>query len=195
MPGEEFSFNEVVGKRTIQEGYRNAKIYENGQVVDGLAGGICQISSTLYNAVLLANLEITERRNHSFTSTYVPAGRDATVVYGTQDFKFKNSRNYPIKIEANVANGIAEFKIHGIKEEVEYDIKIIPVTTQTIPYQTEYVPDATLQPGQQKLTQAGHSGCKVTTYIEKRLGGAVISKKVLSNDTYNAMKAIINVGQ
>ena len=92
MPGEEFSFNEVVGKRTIEEGYRNAKIYENGQVVDGLAGGICQISSTLYNAVLLANLEVTERRNHSFTSTYVPAGRDATVVYGRADFEFHEGR-------------------------------------------------------------------------------------------------------
>lgn len=195
MPGEEFSYNEVVGKRTIEEGYKNAKMYENGQVIDGLAGGICQISSTLYNAVLLANLEITERRNHSYTSTYVPAGRDATVVYGRQDFKFKNSRTYPIKIEANVANGIAEFKIHGIKEEVEYEIKIIPVTTQTIPYQTEYVPDPTLIPGQQVVKQAGHSGYKVTTYIEKRLAGAVVSKEVLSNDTYNAMKTIVNVGQ
>lgn len=130
MPDEEFSFNEVVGKRTIEDGYRNAKIYENGQVVDGLAGGICQISSTLYNAVLLANLQITERRNHSFTTSYVSPGRDATVVYGVQDFKFKNSRKYPIKIGATVANGIVEFKINGIKEEVEYDIKIIPVTTR-----------------------------------------------------------------
>lgn len=195
MPGEEFSFNEVVGKRTIEDGYRNAKIYENGQVVDGLAGGICQISSTLYNAVLMANLEITERRNHSFTTTYVSPGRDATVVYGTQDFKFKNSRKYPIKITANVGNGIVEFKIHGIKEEIEYEIKIIPVTTQVIPYETEYVPDATLAAGQQVVTQAGHSGYKVTTYIERRVGGAVVSKDVLSNDTYKAMKTIVNVGQ
>ena len=194
MPGEEFSFNEVVGKRTIEAGYKNAKIYENGQVVDGLAGGICQISSTLYNAVVLANLEVTERRNHSFTSTYVPAGRDATVVYGRTDFKFKNSRAYPIKIEASVASGIAEFKIHGIKEEVEYEIKIIPVTTQSIPYQTIYVPDPALAPGQQVVTQAGHSGCRVTTYVEKRLGGVVVSKDVLSNDTYNAMNTIVNVG-
>ena len=194
MPGEEFSFNEVVGKRTIEAGYKNAKIYENGQVVDGLAGGICQISSTLYNAVVLANLEVTERRNHSFTSTYVPAGRDATVVYGRSDLKFKNTRNYPIKIEATVASGIAEFKIHGIKEETEYEIKIIPVTTQTIPYQTIYVPDPALAPGQQVITQGGHSGCRVTTYVEKRLGGVVVSKEVLSNDTYNAMNTVVNVG-
>lgn len=194
MPEDTFSFNEIVGKRTIEEGYKDAKIYENGQVVDGLAGGICQISSTLYNSVLLANLEIVERRNHSYTATYVPAGRDATVVYGITDFKFKNSRTYPIKIEANVSNGIVEFKIHGIKEEIEYDIKIIPVTTQTIPYATEYIPDPTLAPGQQVISQAGHSGYKVTTYIEKRVGGTVVSKDVLSNDTYNAMKTIVNIG-
>lgn len=194
MPGETFSFNETVGKRTIQEGYKNAKIYENGRVVDGLAGGICQISSTLYNAVLLANLEILERRNHSFTSTYVPAGRDATVVYGTSDLKFKNTRTYPIKIEASVNSGIVEFKIHGIKEDVEYEIKIIPVTTQTIPYGTEYVPDASLAPGQQVIKQYGHSGYKVTTYIERRLGGVVASKEVLSNDTYKAMNTIVHVG-
>ena len=193
MPGEEFSYNEVVGKRTIEDGYKNAKIYENGQVVDGLAGGICQISSTLYNAVLLANLEVTERRNHSYTTSYVPAGRDATVVYGTQDFKFRNSRTYPIKIEAKVANGIAEFAIHGIREEIEYDIRIIPVTTQTIPYATEYIPDPTLVPGQQVVEQMGHSGYKVTTYIEKRLAGAVVSKEVLTNDTYNPMKTVVRV--
>ena len=195
MPGEEFSFNEVVGKRTIEDGYKNAKIYENGQVVDGLAGGICQISSTLYNAVLLANLEITQRRNHSYTTTYVPPGRDATVVYGTQDFKFKNSRKYPIKIEATVSTGIVEFKIHGMKEEIEYEIKIIPVTTQTIPYETEYIPDASLAPGQQVVKQAGHSGYKVTTYLEKRIGGAVVSKDILSNDTYKPMKKIVHIGQ
>lgn len=191
MPGEVFSFNKVVGKRTVEEGYRDAKIYADGGVVDGLAGGICQISSTLYNAVLLANLEIVERRNHSYVTSYVVAGRDATVVYGAIDFQFKNSRSYPIKIEASVKNGVAEFKIHGMQEENEYEIKIIPVTTASIPYSTQYVQDPTLMPGQQVVTQAGHAGYKVTTYIEKRLNGAVVSKEVLSNDTYSPMKAII----
>ncbi len=194
MPGETFSFNKVVGKRTIEEGYKDAKIYADGGVVDGLAGGICQISSTLYNAVLLANLQITERRNHSFTTSYVPAGRDATVVYGTTDFQFTNSRNYPIKIEASVANGIASFKIHGIAEENEYEVKIIPVTTQSIPYSTQYIPDATLAPGQQVVTQAGHSGYKVTTYKELKQNGITVSREVLSNDTYQPMKAIVRIG-
>lgn len=194
MPGEEFSYNKVVGKRTVEEGYKDAKIYADGGVVDGLAGGICQISSTLYNAVLLANLEVTERRNHTYTTSYVAAGRDATVVWGTKDFKFKNSRSYPIKIEATVSNGIAEFKIHGIEEEKEYEIKILPVTTASIPYSTSYIQDASLIPGQQIVSQKGHPGYKVTTYKEVRYNGEVISKEAISNDTYSPMQTIIRTG-
>lgn len=194
MPGEIFSFNQVVGKRTIEEGYKDAKIYAGGQVVDGLAGGICQISSTLYNAVVKANLEIVERRNHSFTTSYVKAGKDATVVYGVIDFKFKNSRTYPIKIEASVSSGIAEFNIHGIAEEIEYNVDLVPVVTASIPYSTQTIPDATLAPGQRVVVQAGGNGCKVTTYRETRLGDALISKEIVSTDTYQPMKAIVRVG-
>lgn len=194
MPGEEFSFNQVVGKRTIEEGYKDAKIYQDGKVVDGLAGGICQISSTLYNAVVQANLEIVERRNHSFTTSYVKAGRDATVVYGVIDFKFKNTRTYPIKIEGTVNSGIAEFNIHGIKEDVEYTVDLAPVVTASIPYATQYIPDPSLMPGQQVLVQAGGSGCKVTTYKETKLDGKLVSREIISTDTYQPMKAIIRVG-
>lgn len=194
LPGEVFSYNKTVGKRTVEEGYKDAKIYADGGVVDGLAGGICQISSTLYNAVLLANLEIVERRNHSFTTSYVAAGRDATVVWGTIDFQFKNSRNYPIKIEASVKNGVAEFKMHGMQEEQEYEINIIPKTTASIPYATTQVIDSSLAPGQQVVSQAGHLGYKVTTYIVKKLNGVEVSREILSNDTYQPMKAIIKIG-
>lgn len=194
MPGEEFSFNRVVGKRTIEEGYKDAKIYQNGGVVDGLAGGICQISSTLYNAAVQANLEIIERRNHSFTTSYVTAGKDATVVYGVIDFRFKNTRTYPIKIEASVNSGIAEFKIHGIQEETEYDIKLAPVVISSIPYTTQYIPDPSLAPGMQKFVQKGGNGCKVTTYKEVRLDGKLISREIVSTDTYKPMNAIVHIG-
>ncbi len=193
LPGEEFSYNKVVGKRTVEEGYKDAKIYADGGVVDGLAGGICQISSTLYNAALLANLEITERRNHSYPTSYLPVGRDATVVYGVIDLKFKNTRKYPIKIEASVKNGVATFVIHGIKEEKEYDIKLIPVTTATLGFGTQTVSDPSLPAGHQVVKQAGHAGYKVTTYIEKTCGDEY-SKEVLSNDTYQPMAKIIRVG-
>lgn len=194
MPGELFSFNAVVGKRTIEEGYKDAKIYADGGVVDGLAGGICQISSTLYNAALLANLEIVERRNHSYPASYIQVGRDATVVYGVKDLQFKNSRSYPIKIEGSVKNGVAEFTIYGIEESEEYEIKILPVTTGTIPHGTEYIQDASLAPGQQVVAQSGHLGYRVTTYIEKRLNGELVSKEILSNDTYSPMQTKIRVG-
>ncbi len=194
LPGEEFSFNQVVGKRTVEEGYKDAQIYADGGVVDGLAGGICQISSTLYNAVLLANLQITERRNHSYTTSYLEAGKDATVVWGTIDFKFINSRSYPIKIESSVEGGVATFKIHGIKEETEYEVKILPVKTQSIPYTTSYIQDPTLAPGQQVVSQAGHPGYKVTTYKELLLNGSVVSKEVITNDTYSPMRTIIRIG-
>ena len=124
LPGETFSYNKVVGERTIAAGYKNAAIYQNGEVVDGLGGGICQISTTLFNAALFANLDIVELHNHQFVPSYVGAGRDATVVYGSKDFKFKNSRKYAIKIECSVSGGVAKFKIYGLKEDPEYDIKV-----------------------------------------------------------------------
>lgn len=124
MPGETFSYNTVVGARTIAAGYKEAPIYLNGQVVDGLGGGICQITSTLYNAVVYANLEIVERTNHQFVPSYVAASRDATVVYGSIDFKFKNNRNYPIKITCSVSGGVANFKIFGLKQEDDCEVQI-----------------------------------------------------------------------
>ncbi len=131
MPGEIFSYNQVVGERTIAAGYKEAPIYVSGEVVDGLGGGICQITSTLYNAVLYANLGIVSRSNHQFVPSYVTASRDATVVYGAIDFKFKNTRDYPIKITCGVSNGIATFNIYGLRSDNEYDVEISSRVTGT----------------------------------------------------------------
>lgn len=131
MPGETFSYNKVVGERTIAAGYQEAPIYVSGKVVDGLGGGICQITTTLYNAVVYANLEIVERSNHQFVPSYAPASRDATVVYGSIDFKFKNNRNYPIKILCSVQNGIANFQIYGLKTNNDYEVVISNRVTGT----------------------------------------------------------------
>ena len=135
LPGEVFSYNKIVGERTIAAGYKNAAIYENGQVVDGLGGGICQISTTVFNAALFANLDMVELYNHQFIPSYVGAGRDATVVYGVKDFKFKNTRNYAIKIECTVSGGVASCKIYGLKEKTEYDVSInAKITSRTSSY-------------------------------------------------------------
>ena len=192
--GEEFSYNKVVGERTIAAGYKEAKIYASGEVVDGLGGGICQISSTLYNAAVLANLDITQRRNHQFVTSYLPAGRDATVVYGSQDFKFKNTRKYPIKLEMTVSNGMAKATIYGIKENPDYEVTIQTSTVSTIPFATTYQDDNTLPAGTEKVKQKGANGIVTQTYKTVTQNGTVISKTLLSKDVYNAMQKIILKG-
>ena len=194
LPGEEFSYNKTVGERTISAGFKEAAVYSNGQVVDGLGGGICQISSTLYDAVIFANLEVTERRNHQFVTSYLPAGKDATVVWGSQDFKFVNTRKYPIRIEATVSGGVATITIWGVKEDVEYDISIETKKIATIAYTTQYIQDSSLPIGKEAVQQAGSNGRKVEAYKVVKLNGKVVSTTLLSKDTYNAMKRIVRVG-
>ena len=161
MPGETFSYNQVVGERTIAAGYKEAPIYVSGEVVDGLGGGICQITSTLYNAVLYANLEIVERSNHQFVPSYVTASRDATVVYGSIDFKFKNNRDYPIKLVCSVSGGIAKFDIYGLRTDNEYEVEISSHVTGNTANST--------------YSEA---------YRILKQNGQVVSRELLSKDTY-----------
>ena len=161
LPGETFSYNKVVGERTIAAGYKEAAIYQNGQVIDGLGGGICQISTTLFNAALLANLDITEIHNHQFVPSYVGAGRDATVVYGAKDFQFKNSRKNAIKIKCSVSSGVATFKIYGVKENTEYNVSVNAV-----------------------VTSSTSSAIKSSTYRILKLNGKTISKEKIYSCTY-----------
>ena len=194
LPGETFSYNKTLGARTTKAGYKTAKVYENGAVVDGIGGGICQISSTLYNAVLKANMQIVERRNHQFITSYVPEGRDATVAYGVTDFKFKNTRKYAIKIKATASNGVATISIYGIKENPEYNITFETKTVSTIPVTEKYIEDNTIAEGTEEIKQKGANGCVTETYIIKSLNGQVVSKDLLSKDTYSAMQRIILKG-
>ena len=112
-PDEEFSFNETVGPRTTTGGYRKAKIIKGDEFVDGIGGGVCQVSSTLYNAVLEAGFEVTERFPHSLPVDYVPTGKDATVSYGFIDFKFINRSNSPIIIHTECNNGRLVVALYG----------------------------------------------------------------------------------
>ena len=194
MPGEEFSYNKVVGKRTVAAGYKQAHIFQAGRVIDGLGGGICQISTTLYNAALYANLEITDRSNHQFPAGYVGLGKDATVAYGAIDFKFKNNRNYPIKIVGNTKNGIAKMSIYGVKESVEYEVEISTTVLKSFGYTTIYEDDPTMEVGKEKVVQSGGTGYKTVTYKILKLNGNTVSKTEINRDTYDAMKKIIARG-
>lgn len=193
-PGETFSYNKTLGKRTAEAGYKEAGGFAGGKVVQTLAGGICQISSTLYDAVVYANLDIVERHNHMFLAGYVGAGKDATVVYGTYDFKFKNTRKYPIMIKTSIGSGVAQISIYGIKEEVEYEVEISSKILSYIPYKVVYETDNSLASGKEKVAQNGMNGCKSITYKILKLNGAQVSSTVLSTDTYDPMNKIIKRG-
>lgn len=191
MPGDEFSFNTVVGKRTAAAGYKSAAVYVNGKVENGIGGGICQVSSTLYNTALRANLEIVKRSNHRFSTGYVPLSTDATVSWGGPEFVFKNSRKYPIKIVSQVNGGRITVSIYGCKEDVEYDVVIQSQTLQVIPMKTIYRTNTSLPKGTTKKVQTGHAGYKSRAYRILKLNGTVISKQLLSTDTYAQLETII----
>ena len=125
MPGEVFSYNATVGPRTAERGFKVATIFVGGETAQGLGGGICQTSSTLYSAVLHADLDIVERTNHSLKVTYVPNGMDATVSWGSLDFKFKNSTKYPIRIQCEYGGGTLKVSVMGTKEDKSKSIEVI----------------------------------------------------------------------
>ena len=194
MPGETFSYNQTVGERTIAAGYKEAGAYAGGMVVQDVGGGICQTSSTLYNAALLANLEIVDRSNHQFLTSYVDASRDATVAWGSIDFQFKNTRTHPIKIEASAKNGVCEMAIYGIKEDKEYEVVIESEVLSYIPFTTKYENDDSLEEGEEVVEQSGYTGCTSEAYKILKLNGKVVSKTLLSKDTYDPMTRIIRRG-
>lgn len=194
LPGEKFSYNAKVGDTTKEKGYRTGGAYVGGKVVQAYGGGICQLSSTLYNAVLYANLEIVKRYNHSYAVGYVPAGRDATVSYGGKDFKFENTRKYPIKIVASAKNGVVSVSILGIKEEVEYDIELTSTVLSRTPCATTYEKNPNLEEGKEKVIQKGYNGKTSVAYKIVKHNGKTISKTLLSKDTYKPMNRIVEVG-
>lgn len=160
MPGEEFSYNNLTGKRTTSNGYKDAPVIINGKLEQDVGGGVCQVSSTLFNSVLYSGLDVTSRRNHSLKSSYVSIGRDAMVSDGGSDFRFKNPYSHPVYIKNTVSNGVITSKIYGnISDKKNISIKVDPYTT------------------------GGLDAAK--TYIEyKDSNGKVIRTQYISNSVY-----------
>ena len=196
MPGETFSFNEVMGDCGLSSrGFKPAAVFKAGKVVQEVGGGICQISSTLYVAALYANLGIVSRSNHALPVGYVPVSLDATVYYPYLDFKFKNTRNYPIKIVVTTTSSRKlTIAIYGTKEDKEYDVELTSWTTGTVASKVEYQNDNTLAKGKTKVIQAGSAGYKSVAYKTVKYNGKVISKELLSSDSYGSTPRIIAVG-
>ena len=194
MPGESFSYNNHTGKRTISNGYKNAPVIVQGVVQEGIGGGVCQVSTTLYNAVLYAGLEIESIKNHSIPSSYVPKGRDATVSDGAIDFIFKNNLQYPVYIKNSVYGNTLTCSIYG-SEEDKQNIEIITNTDNISEAPIKKVDDPTLPKGEEKRLESGRDGYTVSTYrVYKDINGNEIKKEKVYVSYYPKKQAIIAVG-
>ncbi len=190
QPGEIFSYNDTVGRRTVERGFRDAKVFVKGEIVDDVGGGICQVSSTLYMASLFADLEITERRNHSFTVDYTKLGEDATVYFGSVDFRFKNSTPYPIKIECVLDGSYVRVKIYGTKTE-EKTVSIERSVYNKVAFEKVDKPDASIAVGAQKIDVFGHTGYTVETYrVVRDAKGAVLRKTFEAKSVYKKLDQV-----
>lgn len=195
-PNEMFSFNKTIGKRTKENGYREAKIIVNNEFVDGLGGGVCQVSSTLYNSALLAGLEIVEANKHSKQVGYVKYGFDAMVNFGSSDLKFKNNTNEKITIITNFSSSKLRIRIFGEDlNNVTYKLtnEIISTTTPTeiVEYDNEnkYL-DKVIYEDEYFYLKKANTGMEVKSYREKYINGNLMEKQLLRFDKFKAQNAI-----
>lgn len=192
-PGEEFSFNETVGKRTKEAGFLEAPEIVNDKLVPGVGGGVCQVSTTLFNSILLADLEITQRQNHSLAVGYVPLGRDATVTDWGLDFKFRNNTDGYILIGANVKGNRLTFRVYGNTENKK-DVEFVTVKKTEIPFKVITKHDNTLPRGEEKVEQEGKVGYQVTVEKIVKKDGEVLRREVASQSNYRPVNKIVIVG-
>lgn len=193
QPGEEFSFNEVVGQRTEEKGYQAAAAYSSGEVVQEIGGGVCQISSTLYRVVFQSGMEITYRRSHTFEPNYVTPGQDAAISWEQPDFKFINRSEGPICIRASYADQKATVSIYGIpvlEEGITWDL-YSEKTGEVDPPEPTYVEDQTLDPGTEKIEKAGTNGTTWVTYKVVYKDGKEIERVKDHEKTYKGHAAVI----
>lgn len=196
MPGEVFSINTVTGKRTAEKGYKDAGSIQGGILIQEPGGGVCQVSTTLFNAVVRAGMEIVERWGHSWPSDYVKIGMDAAIDYPAKDFKFRNTSDAPIYLVSHFEDRKLTVEVYGkpvLEEGMTIDLR--STTDSTIKRgEDRMVFDASLAPGETKTVRKGRNGKKSTTYIQYIKDGKVVEEKVLFTTTYPAITAIINYG-
>jgi len=192
-PGETFSFNKVVGPRSQEAGYKEALIILQNEFVPGLGGGVCQVSSTLYNAVLLADLAVVERSNHSLPVDYVPPGLDATVAYGLLDLRFTNTTEGYLLLQSKVKGNNLTIQIFGDKDfrkDIELSSRVVARTEPEVIKKLN--PD--LYEGEESVEQAGKAGLRVQVYRVLKEQGKILQEKLVSTDIYKPLNKIVQVG-
>lgn len=185
-PDEEFSFNGTVGARTKENGFKEAKVIQDGEFILGVGGGVCQVSTTLYNAAVLAGLRITARKPHSLAVSYVEPSRDA-MVSSLSDFRFKNTRPYPVYLSAKVNGDGLTVTFYGRDEGYRYEI--ISVKTGEIP------PPAPIEKisAEEGVIREGKAGIKSEAYLETYRYGKLIGREKLRTDAYGPIRGIVGV--
>lgn len=192
QPGEVFEYGKIVAKAEQAYGYREAPVIVQGKLTPGIGGGICQVSSTLYNAILLAGLEVVERRNHSIAVSYLPPGLDATYADGYINFRFRNSTGKQLLIRTVVHDKHVTVKLFGtLDERVTYrtETKQIKVVEPEI----KYVGNDTVALGQQRVLQKGEPGRVVDTFRIKLVDGKEVERERLPRSTYRAQAELVAV--
>lgn len=192
-PGKRFSYNTVVGPRTSAAGFKNAHVYVGTQVTDGIGGGICQVSSTLYNAVVLADLKIISRTNHSMPVGYTPLGKDATVAYGSIDFIFENNKTYPVSIKTSITGKQITISVVGT-ETPDYSVEFVTEYVKSIPYSTEKINDNTINAGETKIVSKGTNGSVVNSYRVYKRNGKEFKRVYEAKSTYSPVAEKIKIG-
>lgn len=190
MPGETFDFNAVVGPRDEAAGYRVATVIEDGELVDGIGGGTCQISGTLHGAVFFAGLEIVERYPHTRPSSYIKMGMDATVVYPTINFRFKNNYKFPVAVHQTVKNGVVRAEILGADQDQV--VTLIRKVDRAIPYEQLERADETLPRGTMILAQRGLPGFRLHRYRTIRRGSHTLRERW--RDIYPPTNQVVRLG-
>lgn len=194
MPGESFSFNETVGERTKARGYQEAGVIIGNKIESGLGGGICQVSSTLYNAMLKANIGYTERTHHSLVLSYVGYGLDATVDWGHLDYKFTNTLDFPIYIEGYTENKLLHFNIYSNNSLSAKTYDVVNQVYQTVNATTKTVEDPNIPEGKKEIVQKAHDGIKVKVYRNTYENGKLVKQDLISDDYYRPVQGIVKVG-
>ncbi|AIQ32682.1 hypothetical protein P40081_34720 [Paenibacillus sp. FSL P4-0081] len=193
-PGAIFDYGKAIQKAQAEYGFREAPVIVNGKLQPGTGGGICQVSSTLYNAALRSGLEIVERRNHSLPVSYLPKGQDATFAEGYINFRFRNNTGKYLIIKSTVQGRTLTVKLFGtFPRNVTYSVE--SRTVEVLPPTDKYVSDASLPKGGTRVLQAGKTGYVVETYITRYVDGKAMEKKKLSRDTYYAQKRVIAINR
>jgi vancomycin resistance protein YoaR len=193
-PGNVFSYNKVVGPREKKYGFRDAPIFVNGGVEDGTGGGICQVSSTLYNAALLANLKILRRAPHSRPVVYTPIGRDATVAYPSVDLRILNTTKAPIYILASIGKRTVNITLYGMKTP-GLNVELVSSGHKVIKAPVTEAVDGSLKPGKRVVTDKGRPGHRITTYRVVKQNGEIIKKELISNDYYRPEACVVSVAK